>query len=92
MSILLAFSPFLVFFALMRLVTPVAGLVGGLVVSGLLVLRVRLRRESVKVLEVGSVILFGLLTAYTLVAAPRWTVATVRLAVDSGLLAIVVFS
>jgi hypothetical protein len=28
--------------------------------------------------------LFGLLTAYTLLAAPRWTVATVRLAVDGG--------
>jgi hypothetical protein len=92
MNILIAFSPFLVFFALMRLVTPVAGLVGGLVVSLLLVLRMRLRREAVKVLEIGSVILFGLLTAYTLVVAPHWTVATVRLAVDSGLLAIVVFS
>lgn len=42
------------------------------------------RGESVKILEVGSLVLFGLLTAYTLLAAPRWTVATVRLAVDGG--------
>ena len=44
----------------------------------------RRRGESVKTLEVGSLVLFGLLTAYTLLAAPRWTVATVRLAVDGG--------
>ena len=92
MSILLGLSPFLVFFALMRLVSPVAGLVGALVVSALLSLRMRLRGESIKILEVGSLVLFALLTFYTLVAAPRWTVATVRLAVDGGLLAIVLVS
>ncbi len=32
--------------------------------------------------------MFGALTAYTLLAAPAWSVATVRLAVDLGLLAI----
>ena len=52
----------------------------------------RARGASVKILEVGSVALFGLLTAYTLVAAPDWTMATVRLAVDAGLLAIVLVS
>ena len=45
-----------------------------------------------KILEIGSVVLFGLLVAYTLLAAPRWTVATVRLAVDGGLLTIVLVS
>lgn len=92
MSVLLGLSPFIVFFALMRLVSPVAGLVGALAASMLLCLGMRLRGASVKVLEVGSVALFGLLTAYTLVAAPHWTVATVRLAVDAGLLAIVLIS
>jgi hypothetical protein len=92
MSILLGLSPFLVFFVLMRLYSPVAGLVGALVVAVLLGVRMRLRGESVKILEVGSLVLFALLTAYTLVAAPQWTVATVRLAVDSGLLAIVLVS
>jgi hypothetical protein len=95
MDILISFLPFLLFllfFALMRLVTPVAGLVGAFVVSSLLSLRMRQRGESVKILEIGSLILSGVLTAYTVVAALRWTVATVRLAVDGGLLAIFLVS
>ena len=36
--------------------------------------------------------LFGALVFYTLVAAPEWTVATVRLAVDAGLFAIALVS
>jgi hypothetical protein len=92
MSILLGLSPFLTFFALMRLVTPVAGLIGAFAVSSILCLRMWWRAESVKILEVGSLILFGLLTGYTLLAAPQWTVATVRLAVDGGLLAIALVS
>jgi uncharacterized membrane protein len=91
-SILLSLSPFAVFFALMRVVSPIAGLIGAFVVSVLLCARERRRGESVKILEIGSVVLFGLLVAYTLLAAPRWTVATVRLAVDGGLLTIVLVS
>lgn len=85
-------TPFIVFFVLMRLVSPLAGLSAALAVSLLLGLRQWRRRESVKVLEVGSLMLFGALVLYTLVAAPEWTVATVRLAVDGGLLAIVLVS
>jgi hypothetical protein len=92
MNVLLGLSPFIVFFVLMRGVSPTAGLTGALVTSALLVLRMRLRRESLKILEVGSLALFALLIAYTLAARPVWTVATVRLAVDAGLLAIVVIS
>jgi len=92
MSILLGLTPFVTFFALMRLFTPVTGLVGAFGVSALLCLRMWRRGEAIKILEVGSFILFGLLTAYTLLAAPRWTVATVRLAVDGGLLAIALVS
>ena len=92
MSVLLGLSPFIVFFALMRLVSPPAGLAGGLATSALLVLRMRLRRESIKILEVGSLGLFAVLIAYTVAARSVWTVATVRLAVDVGLLAIVVGS
>ena len=92
MSILLGLSPFLTFFVLMRLVTPVVGLLGALVVSTFLCLRMWWRSESVKILEVGSLILFGLLSAYTVLAIPHWTVARVRLAVDGGLLAIALIS
>jgi hypothetical protein len=45
-----------------------------------------------KVLEVGSLLLFGLLLLYTLIAAPHWSVATVRLAVDGGLFTILLVS
>jgi hypothetical protein len=92
MSILLGLSPFLTFFVLMRLVTPVAGLLGALIVSMFLCLHMWWRSESVKILEVGSLILFGLLSAYTVLAVPHWTVAKVRLAVDGGLLAIALIS
>lgn len=92
MSILLSLSPFAVFFVLMRLHSPIAGLVGALAASLLLCARMRWRGEAVRILEVGSLVLFGVLTAYTWVAAPEWTVATVRLAVDAGLLAIVLVS
>jgi hypothetical protein len=92
MSILLSLSPFAVFFVLMRGHSPMAGLVGALVVSVLLCLRMRWRGESLKILEVGSLVVFAALTAYTVLARPSWTVATVRLAVDAGLLAIALVS
>ncbi|KWR81827.1 hypothetical protein RM96_28770 [Cupriavidus sp. IDO] len=85
-------APFIAFFLGMRLASPVAGLGAAYMVSLLLCLRMWQRKESLKVLEVGSLTLFGGLLIYTLLAAPGWTVATVRLAVDSGLLAIVVIS
>jgi hypothetical protein len=91
-SIVLSLSPFVVFFVLMRLRSPLAGLVGAVVVSVLLCLRMIRRSESLKILEAGSLVVFGALTAYTLAAAPAWSVATVRLAVDLGLLAIAVTS
>jgi hypothetical protein len=92
MNILLALTPFIVFFVVMRMVSPLAGLAAAFVVSPLLGIRQWRRGESVKVLEVGSLALFGALVLYTLIAAPDWTVATVRLAVDGGLLAIVLVS
>jgi hypothetical protein len=92
MSILLSLSPFAIFFVLMRLVSPAVGLVGAFLASLVLCLAMRRRGHSVKILEAGSLVLFGLLAAYTWPAAPAWTVATVRLAVDGGLLAIVLVS
>jgi hypothetical protein len=92
MNIVLSFAPFIAFFALLRLVSPVAGLVAALVVSALLCARMWRRKEKIKVLEIGSLVLFTALVAYTLVFAPVWTIATVRLAVDAGLLAIVLVS
>jgi len=92
MSILLGLAPFIVFFVLMRAVSPLAGLAAAFAVAVLLGLRQWWRGEQVKVLEVGSLVLFGVLVLYTLIAAPHWSVATVRLAVDGGLFTIVVVS
>jgi hypothetical protein len=92
MSIVLGLVPFIVFFVVMRTFSPLAGLAAAFVVSVLLGIRQWRRGESVKVLEVGSLLLFGALLLYTLIATADWTVAKVRLAVDGGLLAIVLVS
>jgi hypothetical protein len=92
MNVFVGFAPFIVFFVLLRTVSPLAGLVAALIVSLALCVRMAVLGHSIKILEAGSAVLFGLLVLFTLVAAPDWDVATVRLAVDSGLLAIVVFS
>jgi len=92
MSILLSLTPFAVFFVLMRLHSPVAGFAAAFAVSAILCVHERVSGRTVKILEIGSLLLFGLLLAYTWLAGPAWTVATVRLAVDAGLLAIVLVS
>ena len=76
----------------MRLVSPLAGLAAAFAVSLLLGIRQWRGGESIKVLEIGTLALFGALVLYTLAAEPHWTVATVRLAVDSGLFAIALVS
>lgn len=61
MSIVLGLVPFIVFFVVMRTFSPLAGLAAAFVVSLLLGIRQWRRGESVKVLEVGSLLLFGAL-------------------------------
>jgi hypothetical protein len=92
MSILLSLSPFAVFFTLMRLYSPAAGLTAAFATSVALCVAHYRRGHAVKILEIGTFILFGTLAAYTWLTATAWTVATVRLVVDSGLLAIAVVS
>jgi hypothetical protein len=93
MNILLAFSPFIVFAVVDRLVGPTAGLIAGAAVSAALIARDWLRPGgSAKVLEIGTVILFAALALYAVVARPNWSIVGVRLCVDAGLLAIVVVS
>ncbi|KDP86732.1 hypothetical protein ACU4GI_07395 [Cupriavidus basilensis] len=92
MGMLTGFAPFIAFFIAMRLASPLAGLGAACAVSLAMCLRMWRRGESLKVLEVGSLALFALLLLYTAIAAPQWTVATVRLAVDAGLFAIVAVS
>lgn len=92
MSILLGLTPFIVFFLLMRWATPLLALTGATAMSAILMGRLLLRGGTVKILEIGSLILFAVLTLYTLGAGPGWSIAGVRLAVDGGLAFIVLFS
>jgi len=93
MGILLAFAPFIVFVIVERLFGVSAGLAAGVVVSAVMLLRDWLTPgRTVKILEVGTVILFGGLTIYALMADVNWSIAAVRLRVDAGLLVIVLAS
>ena len=93
MGILLAFAPFIAFAVLDRLLGSTAGLFAGTVVSAALIARDQLTPgRSPKVLEIGTVILFAGLLAYTLLFSPAWSVFGVRLCVDAGLLAVVLVS
>ena len=87
MGILLAFAPFLVFIVVERLVGVTAGLAAATVTSaGLLVRDALSRKKTIKVLEVGTFLLFGGLTAYTVMVKTAWSIPAVRLWVDAGLL------
>ncbi|WP_431271961.1 hypothetical protein [Dankookia sp. P2] len=90
MGILLAFAPFVAFALVDRLVGPTEGLVAGALAAAVLVLRDRFGpRGQVKLLEAGTLLLFGGLALYAVLGGPAWSVIGVRLCVDAGLLAIV---
>ena len=93
MGILLAFAPFIVFALIDRLIGPTEGLVAGALVSaGLLVRDMMTAGRSPKILEIGTMLLFGALALYAVSSTPTWSVIGVRLLVDSGLLLIVLVS
>jgi hypothetical protein len=92
MSILLGLAPFILFFVVMRFGTPLIALTAATVVAAILMGRGAMRGVSPKILEIGSLILFGVLTLYTLAAHADWSIAGVRLAVDGGLALIVLVS
>jgi len=92
MGILLSFSPFIVFAILMRSTSPRVALLAGAAIALVLVLRELAGGKSVKVLEAGTVVLFGALGLYVTLVPSAWSILGVRLAVDAGLLAIVLTS
>ena len=94
MAILLAFSPFIAFVIIERLLGIGPGLTAAALVSAILLLRDAMSPErKMKILEVGTFILFAGLAAYaTTEDANDWRIATVRLYVDGGLLLIVLIS
>ena len=93
MNMLLAFAPFIAFVVIERTVGVSAGLAAGALVSAVMLARDLLSRgQRVKILEIGTFLLFGAMTLYSLVFGASWSVPAVRLRVDAGLLVIVLAS
>jgi hypothetical protein len=93
MNILLAFAPFIAFALVHRFADATTGLATAALVSGALIVRDAMSRErKIKMLEVGTLILFAGLLLYSLLWKVDWTIIGARLCVDSGLLAIVFIS
>ena len=93
MTILLAFAPFVIFAVINRIAGPFAGLIAGAVAALLLLARDWLTAgRSLKILDIGSTIVFAALVVYSFLAKPTWSVVGVRLCVDAGLLLIVLVS
>ena len=91
MVLLLTFSPFLAFLLGQHLWGPVAALCAGAAAAVALVVRERLRgAREVRVLEVGTAVLFGALAlAAAFMNGIAWSVGLVRLVVDCGLMLLV---
>lgn len=92
MNLLLAFAPFLAFFVISHVASISAGLVAGAAIALCLVIRDAMTGRGVKVLEIGTTILFGALALYASRDQPAWSIAHVRFLVDAGLLGIVLMS
>lgn len=90
MSMLLAFAPFIVFALCDRLLGVVPALTAAALVAAVFLVRDWLTPgRTVKVLEIGTVLLFGGLAVYAVAAHTEWSLLGVRLRVDAGLLIVV---
>jgi hypothetical protein len=93
MNLLLAFPPFVAFVIIERLFGVPFGLGAGAAVAALMMLRDAVSpNRKVKILEIGTTLLFASLTAYALVNDVQWSIAAVRLRVDAGLALVVLTS
>jgi hypothetical protein len=93
MGLLLAFAPFIAFALVDWLAGPREGLVAGALIAAALVVRDRLTPgRTPKILEVGTLALFGGLALHAVLGHPTWSVIGVRVSVDAGLLLIVLVS
>jgi hypothetical protein len=93
MSMLLGFAPFIVFALLNSVLGVVPALGAAALLSAAALLWGRLRHQrSVKLLEVGTLLLFGGLAGYAVATHTEWSLLAVRLRVDAGLLIVVLAS
>ncbi len=90
MGIVLAFAPFIGFAVVDRFAGSLAGLATGALLSAILILHDAFGTgRSVKLLEIGTFLLFAGMAGWAFMGDPGWSVMGVRLRVDAGLLAIV---
>jgi len=92
MAVFLILAPFGTFAALTLLTSVSISLFASAGVALATVIYDLLRGNSMKILAGGSVILFGALGCYVTFIDSSWSTPTVRLAVDSGVLAISLLS
>jgi hypothetical protein len=92
MGVLLAFTHFLRYVVVERFVGVKAGLLAGTMTAVALLLRDAISHRAVKILEIGTAVLFGGLAAYAFAVGAGWSIPAVRLRVDGGLLLIVLVS
>jgi hypothetical protein len=93
METLLAFAPFIVYVVIERIAGIMPGLVSAAAVSVVLLLRdIISPSRTVRILDIGTALLFGGLAAYARFTAATWSIVAVRLRVDAGLLLIVLAS
>jgi len=93
MSILWGFSPFIVFALLSRLAPVTVALFAAAAVAIALIVRDRLRHAGrLKILDIGTVILFAGLGIFVFGTGGAWSIVEVRFAVDGGLFVIVLIS
>lgn len=92
MAVFLILAPFGAFAMLMMVASAAVSLFAGGVLALGVVLWDVLRGGSVKMLAVGSVVLFDALGCYITLVDGNWSGAAVRLAVDGGVLAIALLS
>lgn len=87
MGVLLGFAPFIVF-ALLTSVSLSLALWGAFTAAFVITIRDFVASPTVRVLDIGSMALFGLLALYDGFIEPSLSIQAVRLVVDGGLLAI----
>ena len=84
LGIFLSFAPFIVFFVLASIVSPLAGLACGLILSVGLAILDRQHGKSFKILTIGSIVLFAV-TIMLVALAPDLSADVIRLIVNGGL-------
>lgn len=93
MDILLGFAPFLVYAIVQRLASPPTALWSAAATSAALLAHSAIvRHRAVKILEAGTLLLFGGLGAYAFLFGTHWSIPAIRVRVDIGLLLIVLIS